>query len=39
MVESKVMKLNVQADPVHVVVSIPPKVSVSTYMVLVKGSE
>jgi putative transposase len=28
----EVMELNVQADHVHVVVSIPPKVSVSTYM-------
>ena len=31
----EVMELNVQAD--HVVVSIPPKVSVSTYMGTIKG--
>jgi REP element-mobilizing transposase RayT len=29
--------LNVQEDHVHVVVSIPPKVSVSDYMVIIKG--
>ena len=33
----EVMELNVQADHVHVVVSIPPKVSVSTYMGTIKG--
>ena len=33
----EVMELHVQADHVHVVVSIPPKVSVSTYMGTIKG--
>ncbi len=33
----EVMELNVQADHVHLVVSIPPKVSVSTYMGTIKG--
>ena len=33
----EVMELTVQADHVHVVVSIPPKVSVSTYMGTIKG--
>ena len=33
----EVMELKVQADDVHVVVSIPPKVSVSTYMGTIKG--
>lgn len=33
----EVMGLNVQADHVDVVVSIPPKVSVSTYMGTIKG--
>ena len=33
----EVMELNVQADHVHVVVSIPTKVSVSTYMGTIKG--
>ena len=33
----EVMELNVQADHVHVLVSIPPKVSVSTYMGTIKG--
>ena len=33
----EVMELNVQADHVHVVVSIPPKVSVSRYMGSIKG--
>ena len=33
----EVMELNVQADHVYVVVSIPPKVSVSTYMGTIKG--
>ena len=33
----EVMELKVQADHVHVVVSIPPKVSVSTYMGTIKG--
>ena len=33
----EVMELNVQADHVHVVVSILPKVSVSTYMGTIKG--
>lgn len=31
------MELNVQADYVHVVISIPPKVSMSTYMGTIKG--
>jgi putative transposase len=31
------VELNVQVDHIHVVVSIPPKVSVSTYMGTVKG--
>ena len=35
--ECEVMELNVQADHVHVVVSIPPKVSVSPYMGTIKG--
>lgn len=34
---SEVIELNVRADHVHVVVSIPPKVSVSTYMGTIKG--
>lgn len=33
----EVIELNIQADHVHVVVSIPPKVSVSTYMGTIKG--
>jgi len=33
----EVEELNVRADHVHVVVSIPPKVSVSTYMGTIKG--
>ena len=33
----EVMELNVQADHVHLLVSIPPKVSVSTYMGTIKG--
>jgi putative transposase len=33
----EVLELNVQVDHVHVVVSIPPKVSISTYMGTVKG--
>jgi len=33
----EIAELNVQADHVHVVVSIPPKVSVSIYMGTVKG--
>ena len=33
----EVVELNVQIDHVHVVVSIPPKVSVSTYMGTIKG--
>jgi putative transposase len=33
----EVIELNVQSDHVHVVVSIPPKVSVSTYMGTIKG--
>lgn len=32
-----IAELNVRVDHVHVVVSIPPKVSVSTYMGTVKG--
>lgn len=34
---SEVIELNVQSDHIHVVVSIPPKISVSTYMGTVKG--
>ncbi len=33
----EVTELNVQGDHVHVVVSIPPKVSVSDYMGMIKG--
>ena len=33
----EVVELNVQSDHVHIVVSIPPKVSVSTYMGTIKG--
>jgi putative transposase len=33
----EIAELNVQTDHVNVVVSIPPKVSVSTYMGTVKG--
>ena len=33
----EVIELNVQSDHVHVMVSIPPKVSVSTYMGTIKG--
>ena len=33
----EIAELNVQADHIHVVVSIPPKVSVSEYMGTVKG--
>jgi putative transposase len=33
----EVIELNVQVDHVHVVVSIPPKVSVSTHMGTIKG--
>lgn len=33
----EIVELNVQVDHVHVVVSIPPKVSVSTYMGTIKG--
>ena len=33
----EVIELNVQADHVHVVVSIPPKISVSAYMGTIKG--
>jgi len=33
----EVIELNVQADHVHVVVSIPPEVSVSTYIGSIKG--
>jgi len=35
--ESIVIELNVQIDHIHIVVSIPPKVSVSTYMGTIKG--
>ncbi len=34
---AEILELNVQEDHVHVVVSIPPKVSVSEYMGTVKG--
>jgi putative transposase len=33
----EIAELNVQMDHVHVVVSIPPKVSVSDYMGVIKG--
>ena len=33
----EVIELNVQSDHVHIVVSIPPKVEVSTYMGTIKG--
>jgi len=33
----EVVELNVQKDHIHIVISIPPKVSVSTYMGTVKG--
>ena len=33
----EVIELNVRADHVHVVVSIPPKISVSAYMGTIKG--
>ena len=33
----EVSELNVQADHIHVIVSIPPKVSVSQYMGVIKG--
>jgi putative transposase len=33
----EIIELNVRVDHVHVVVSIPPKVSVSTYMGTIKG--
>ena len=33
----EVMELNVQVDHIHLVVSIPPKISVSRYMGTVKG--
>src|SRR5438477_11113079 len=33
----EITELNVRIDHVHVVVSIPPKVSVSTYMGTIKG--
>ena len=35
--ECEVIELNVRIDHVHVVVSIPPKISVSTYMGTIKG--
>lgn len=35
--ESEVVELNVQRDHVHVVVMIPPKISVSSYIGRVKG--
>jgi putative transposase len=33
----EIVELNVQSDHVHVIVSIPPKISVSTYMGTIKG--
>jgi len=33
----EVVELNVQIDHVHVIVSIPPKISVSSYVGMVKG--
>ena len=35
--ECEVVELNVQIDHIHLVVSIPPKVSISEYMGIVKG--
>ncbi len=35
--KSEVIELNVQIDHVHLVVSIPPKVSVSEFMGMLKG--
>lgn len=35
--DCEIVELNVQSDHVHVVVSIPPKVSISMYMGTVKG--
>lgn len=34
---SEVIELNVRVDHVHLVVSIPPRVSISTYMGMIKG--
>jgi len=33
----KVVELNVQIDHVHLLVMIPPKISISDYMVMIKG--
>lgn len=33
----KIVEMNVQIDHVHLVVAIPPKISISTYMGTVKG--
>ena len=33
----EIIELNVRIDHIHVVVSIPPKVSISTYMGTIKG--
>ena len=35
--EVEVIELNIQADHVHLVCSIPPKMSVSEYMGILKG--
>ena len=35
--KSEVLELNVQVDHVHLVVSVPPKVSISEFMGLMKG--
>jgi len=35
--EVEVSELNIQSDHIHMVCSIPPKVSVSTYMGILKG--
>lgn len=34
---SEIEELNIQKDHIHIVVSIPPKISVSTYMGTLKG--
>ena len=37
MLGCEVEELNVRSDHIHIVISIPPKVSVSTYMGTIKG--
>lgn len=34
---AEIMEMNIRKDHIHLVVSIPPKISVSTYMGIVKG--